>query len=133
MEGSIEVCIAVPSGPVIDELSVILELLPNSSATGEQKTIYLASQKHFTFIISVKEDFLIGERIPVISVPSGYTTGCVTISILSSAVVEHVEDIHIAISNTTLAEVVGNTITTVYIVDTGGMHIATYIGVSKGS
>ena len=81
----------------------------------------------FTFIISVKEDFLIGERIPVISVPSGYTTGCVTIRILSSAVVERVEDIHIAISNTTLAEVVGNTITTVYIVDTGGMHIAIYI------
>ena len=47
MEGSIEVCIAVPSGPVIDELSVILELLPNSSATGEQKKNLLSFPKTF--------------------------------------------------------------------------------------
>ena len=60
---------------------------------------------------------------PSISIPTGYSLGCLTISILSSSVVERVEEIHLSISERTAMAVVENATTSIIIEDHGSMHM----------
>ena len=74
------------------------------------------------FFVSIDEDFQFSRDPPTINIVPGTSRGCLTINILSSAVVEHDEEIRLTIAeNTTTQVVVVGATTTVLVEDNGSM------------
>ena len=74
------------------------------------------------FFVSIDEDFQFSSDPPTINIVPATSRGCLTIYILSSAVVEHDEEIRLTIAeNTTTQAVVVGATTTVLVEDNGSM------------
>ena len=91
-------------------------------------------------MFSIDDDFQFSRDPPTINIVPGTSRGCLTIYILSSAVVERDEEIHLTIAeNTTTQAVVVGATTTVLIEDNGSMllclcthHKRKTVGISYG-
>ena len=72
------------------------------------------------FLLTEREDFEFSSRPPVITIMSGTSRGCLTITILPSDLVEGEEEIHLAINEGTTLATVEQGNTTVMIASDGG-------------
>ena len=78
-------------------------------------------------MFSIDDDFQFSSDPPTINIVPATSRGCLTINILSSAVVEHDKEIHLTIAeNTTTQAVVVGATTTVLIEDNGSTLLCTH-------
>ena len=78
-------------------------------------------------MFSIDDDFQFSSDPPKINTVPGTSRGCLTMNILSSAVVEHDKEIHLTIAeNTTTQAVVVGATTTVLIEDNGSTLLCTH-------
>jgi hypothetical protein len=99
MDGSVDICVTVLNGILVNNLTVNIDLLPSTAVEGE--------------------DFEFSSQPPVINILSGMSRGCLTITILPSDLVEGDEDIHLAINEETTMATVEEGNTTVMIASDG--------------
>ena len=122
-KGNVKICISVHTGPLIESLTVKMHVR-SSSAKGNRSLLIMCLLNKF--FLPANDDFYLSESPPTIEIPSRASRGCQNITIISSAVVEHDEEIHLSISEDTLA-VIEDQATTIVIKDGGcKMPVSSY-------
>ena len=136
MEGdptpTVDVCVTVGNGRVANSLTVPINALPTSTATGQGSmfSAYLELLEGeykrlwaFLFLLSIftaeGEDYELSDPAEIV-IPANMARGCLTVTILQSAVVEGEEEIRLAIDSTAVNATVVDAETTIVIAPDGG-------------